>query len=199
MKLLFSYLRRNPSLVVSQEEVERCQFRSPRRGTGWQRRPGACLPNGDLPLSLHANHIVALIVACRDDRMVWRNSSQMPHVPIQLQNANNMLPVQATFSFLDKQGIPLSFYFSMWYGASSGSGTKWEVPQVPFGKLWGWRTPEPRPYPLVGRNLPSASFCMPRCLHRWFGCTFLISNEESNCPRVWAEFPPSDSFLISYI
>lgn len=127
MKLLFSYLSRNPSLVVSQEEVERCQLRSPRRGTGWQRRPGACLPNGDLPLSLHANHIVALIVACRDDRMVWRNSSQMPHVPIQLQNANNMLPVQATFSFLDKQGIPLSFYFSMLYQMRSSTSSLWKI------------------------------------------------------------------------
>lgn len=66
---------------MSQHRVERSQYQRPGWAVGWQRRPqGPVFQTENLHLFLHANHTMALIVAFRDDRVVWRDSSTMPHL-----------------------------------------------------------------------------------------------------------------------
>lgn len=95
---------------------------------------------------------------------VRRDSSQMPHFPPSCKMLITCFQLEPRLSswksqaFLWKDGSALSLYFDMWWGASSDSGTKWEVTQLPFGKLLGLRTSDPLPYPLVGRNLPDCFF-----------------------------------------
>lgn len=152
-KFQFNYPRRKPHWLCHGKR-QKAPTPEPQRDAGWHRRLGNCLPNWDL--SPPANHIVA----CRDGRERFLPNATFS---IQLQNANSMLPTLATFIFLEKPGVPLKgrlcfVPLDMWWGASSDFVTKWEVAQLPFGKLWGLRTPEPLPYLLVGRNLPDCFF-----------------------------------------
>lgn len=183
MKFQFSYPRRKPHWLCHGKR-QKAPTPEPQWGTGWHRRLGNCLPNEDL--SLPSLQIILSLAG-----MVRRDSSRMPHFPSSCKMLITCFQLQPRLSswksqaFLWKEGSALSLCFDMWCGASSDSGTKWEVCTTSLWKNREAREPlSPYLTHCLAETSLIASSWLPRCQHRWFGCTFLISNEGPNCPRV---------------
>lgn len=152
---------------MSQHRVERSQSQRPSWAVGWQRRPqGPVFQTENLHLSLHANHTVALIVAFRDDRVVWRDSSTMPHL---LSGCKMLIACfhfkphlsswksKASFKKKKKSSPAQPLSFSMWFWAAPDSGIKREAPQLLLKNCAAGERPSPSPSYLLAETSQTAS------------------------------------------
>lgn len=148
--------------------------------------PGTCLPNWDLHLSLPCKPHCGLDCCFPgwSIEWVWRDSSQTPHLPssckmlmtcFQFEPHLSSWKSEASF----KRSVLLNlFLFPCDTGPLQILEPNEKLHDFPW-KIVQLENAWVPTYLSVGRNLQTASSCMARCLHRWFGCSFLISNERN--------------------
>lgn len=185
MKFQFNYPRKKFHWLCPGKR-QKAPTPEPPWDAGWHRRLRNCLPNGGFLLP--ANYIVA----CREERTVRRDSSQTPHFPSSCKTLITCFQLEPCLSswksraFLWKDCSALSLYFVwrvMWSLFRFWSQMR-SLHNFPLENHEAREPLNPCLTHWLAETSLAASSCLPRCQHRWFGCTFLISNEGSNCPRV---------------